>query len=264
MLTSCNYKKIIINIGFVIVFLVCLIGTNVYADTVSNSDFISVEDAKEICVKNAKVSTKNISVIKEKFDFDDGLYVYEIDFVDSAKKYEYDIDATTGNIISISKKASKNLTKSIVDSYIGFEKATSIALEDSKLKNSSDRIVNLEIDREDGMYIYEVEIIQENKKYEYDINAKTGAILSFKVKNSNLSNKIANFDSYIGIEKAKSISFSNAKVKEDNVKKLEVDLDKEDGFMVYEIEFRSGNMKYEYDIDAITGNIINSKIKRDK
>jgi len=63
------------------------------------------------------------------------------------------------------------------------------------------------------------------------------------------------------IAKAKSIALSQ--VPGANESHLgEIDLDREHGRMVYEIEIFYNNSKYEYDIDAVTGEIVGSKIKK--
>ncbi len=65
----------------------------------------------------------------------------------------------------------------------------------------------------------------------------------------------------ISLEKAKSIAL--AQVPGANESHLgEIDLDREHGRMVYEIEIFYNNSKYEYDIDAVTGEIVGSKIKK--
>ena len=42
-----------------------------------------------------------------------------------------------------------------------------------------------------------------------------------------------------------------------------MELDTDDGVQVYEIEFKVGNVEYEYDINAISGAIISSKSEVD-
>ena len=65
----------------------------------------------------------------------------------------------------------------------------------------------------------------------------------------------------ISVAKAKSIALSQ--VPGANERHLgEIDLDREHGIMVYEIEIFYNNSKYEYDIDAVTGEIVGSKIKK--
>lgn len=62
--------------------------------------------------------------------------------------------------------------------------------------------------------------------------------------------------SLIGSERAKEIAYLHAVIDPSMVFDLEVDLDEEDGRMIFEIEFKAGNIEFEYDIDAISGEIV--------
>ncbi len=70
----------------------------------------------------------------------------------------------------------------------------------------------------------------------------------------------ANEKSYIGTEKAKEIAFSKAGVTANDVYDLEIELDCDDGILIYEVEFKSEKNEYEYDINAKDGNIIKSSV----
>ena len=64
-----------------------------------------------------------------------------------------------------------------------------------------------------------------------------------------------NSGSYIGVDKAKSIALSDAGVNAADAVFLKARLDRDDGRMEYEVEFYSGSKEYDYDIDALTGEI---------
>ena len=59
----------------------------------------------------------------------------------------------------------------------------------------------------------------------------------------------------IGYAKAKSIALNHAGLSENEAYDMEIELDDEDGTLVYEVEFKSGNMEYDYEIDAAAGAI---------
>ena len=77
-------------------------------------------------------------------------------------------------------------------------------------------------------------------------------ILGATVLSGSLMTFAAN-SSYIGVEKAKAIALKDAKVSD--VTFVKVKLDTEDGVKVYDVEFYKGNVEYDYEIDAITGQI---------
>lgn len=62
---------------------------------------------------------------------------------------------------------------------------------------------------------------------------------------------------YIGMNAASEISLSHAGLTSDQVTFTKSKLDYEDGRMVYEIQFDSVRAEYDYEIDALTGDILN-------
>ena len=67
--------------------------------------------------------------------------------------------------------------------------------------------------------------------------------------------------SEISVERAKQIALSHAGVGSARFKKAK--LDYENGVKVYEIEFKVGNLEYEYDINVSNGAIISSSVEID-
>lgn len=70
-------------------------------------------------------------------------------------------------------------------------------------------------------------------------------------------------DGRIGAEAAKRIALNHANLAENQVRRLRVERDREDGVQVYEVEFESGDFEYDYEIDAQTGTIRKAKKERD-
>ena len=112
---------------------------------------------------------------------------------------------------------------------------------------------------------YEVEIrSQSGEEFEYKIDAYTGAILESKREAADgteapvvqPSNPAPSDGADIGHAKAKSIALNHAGVSENKAYDMEIELDDEDGTLVYEVEFKSGNMEYGYEINAATGAIL--------
>ena len=67
--------------------------------------------------------------------------------------------------------------------------------------------------------------------------------------------------SYIGKDKALEIALSDAGVS--SVTWSEVEMDYDDGFMTYEVEFTYNNREYDYEINAITGDVLESNREYD-
>ena len=67
--------------------------------------------------------------------------------------------------------------------------------------------------------------------------------------------------SYIGRDKALEIALSDAGVSSPTWSEVEMDYD--DGFMTYEVEFTYNNREYDYEINAITGDVLESNREYD-
>lgn len=68
---------------------------------------------------------------------------------------------------------------------------------------------------------------------------------------------------YVGTVKAKQIALDHSKVAENNIRDLEIELDYEYGKLIYEVSFDANAREYEYEIDAITGEIIHHNAEVD-
>lgn len=63
-----------------------------------SSKYIGVDKAKTIALKDAGLSASSVTFTKAKLDRDDGVAVYEIEFYSGNTEYEYEINATSGQI----------------------------------------------------------------------------------------------------------------------------------------------------------------------
>ena len=149
------------------------------------------------------------------------------------------------------------------NSYIGVNRAMNIALKKVPGANSS-HMKKIHLDRENGRMVYEGEIYYNGQEYEFDIDAVTGDIVKWKVEgvsnNSPYANSNANNSQNITIEKAKSIALAQVRgANQSHFGKIELDHDH--GRAVYEIEIFYNNSKYEFDIDASTGEIVGTEVK---
>ena len=154
---------------------------------------------------------------------------------------------------------------------IGTDKAMDIAAA-AFGKASTAKMAYSEVDPEldESPAHYEVEIrSRSGEEFEYKIDAYTGAILESKREAADgaeapvvqPSNPAASGD--IGHAKAKSIALNHAGVSESKAYDMDIELDDEDGRLVYEVEFKSGNMEYAYEIDASSGAVLKHEAELD-
>ena len=62
---------------------------------------------------------------------------------------------------------------------------------------------------------------------------------------------------------AKETALRHAGLDESQVSDVDVDLDRENGKLIYEVDFISGNTEYDYDINAETGEVISADKSKD-
>ncbi len=109
---------------------------------------------------------------------------------------------------------------------------------------------------------YEVEFQVPGKgELEYKVEAYTGQVLSGPA-NVQPSTPV-NPSGDIGMEAAKSAALKHAGLSESQVRELQAEWDNENGRAVYEVEFKSGGMEYDYVIDAATGAVLDHEVERD-
>ena len=159
------------------------------ADRVAASDpnsgsYIGVDKAKEIALADAGVNAADAVFLKARLDRDDGRVEYEVEFYSGSKEYDYDIDALTGTIRSRDWEVDDfglyddDRIQVSADNVITAEQAKAIAKAQAP---STATVVKCELDRDDGRWVYELELRDGRTEYECDINAVTGVILDWEV-----------------------------------------------------------------------------------
>lgn len=145
---------------------------------------ITSDELNEIGNRGESVEGYTISVSVQ-FDYDDGVPVYDVEFTDvpdtngTVTEYDYEIDAATGAIRSMDHDAERvSYTAGTV--YSGSanckteDEIRAIAL--AKVPGATDSDITLYLDEDDGRLQYEGRIIYQNMKYEFEIDAYSGAI----------------------------------------------------------------------------------------
>ena len=147
-------------------------------------DYIGEAAAQDAALKHSGVSEADVCWLKSDFDRDDGVYYYEFEFSANGVKYDYEINALTGEVIKFEQEQAGNLSGNgngnggaNTGELIGEAAAKAAALADAGVSESEVTRMKCELDREHGSYVYEVEFDVGRMEYEYEIDAYTGAIL---------------------------------------------------------------------------------------
>lgn len=258
----------------------------------SQSAYIGAEKAIAVAMTHAGVAEKDTYGVEAEFDYEHGKLVYEVEFSCNGREYAYDIDAITGDVVRSHDEYDDDVpagntgtagsgTTDKADSAgtvddIGSEAAKAVALQHAGAAESAVTGLKVERDYDDGRLEYKVEFHVGNVEYEYEIAAADGTILEYDKdvdnddsrpvsSNAGISAGVSSAPAGsgtstaagdIGTEKAKTIALQHAGFAESAVTGLRVERDLDDGRVEYSVEFRVGNVEYDYEIAAADGTIL--------
>lgn len=147
---------------------------------------ISMDAAIAIALEDAGFTQKDVTGLHAELERDDGITYYDVDFYKGGKEYDYEIHAETGKILEPVKKETSSGSSSSGNASSGNppassgnitkDEAISKALAHAGLKKSQVSRLKAELDRDDGVTVYDVEFETADWEYEYEINAKTGNV----------------------------------------------------------------------------------------
>ena len=116
--------------------------------------------------------------VRAEFDFEQGHFIYDVEFTADGTEYGYWIQASDGSVVKKIELIGAGGSKTGITAAITQKDARKIALEDAGLTEAEVTISAEKLDTENGVAVYEVDFVKGNVKYEYDINATTGAVYS--------------------------------------------------------------------------------------
>ena len=67
---------------------------------VLNNKTVTIDEAREIALKHAGLTSDQVSFVKVEMDIDNGIQKYDIEFYYNNIEYNYEIDVNTGHIVS--------------------------------------------------------------------------------------------------------------------------------------------------------------------
>ncbi len=162
---------------------------------------------------------------------------------------------------------SEALRQKIVDELNAFiNSGNNISVVSQSITSSSDKEA---LANSYGISVGKLELIEKliakNNLYTYedlkDLSINELNLLLGSTTENVTTSGTASDKSYIGRDKALEIALSDAGVSDPTWSEVEMDYD--DGFMTYEVEFTYNNREYDYEINAITGDILESNREYD-
>ena len=208
--------------------------------SVSVSKFISLEEAKKIALKDAKLDelTQKIVFTREELNRNQGKPCYLLEFYTGTNQYFYQIDAKSGSIIYAGK-------------FITLSEAKKIALDDAGCKDKVSFTEETLVSGGIKTPYYRLVFADAKTQWTYRIDAVLGNVLEKQQK------EIVTTD-FISLEEAKKIALEDAGLDEATQKIVftREELNRNHGKPCYILEFYTGTNQYHYQIDAKSGSII--------
>lgn len=216
-------KKLYLGIGMVLgAALIGLTGYAAAGRSGLSAKVIGEEKAEEIALEDAGVTREEALMQGTLLEYDDGQYVYDVEFSSGTVSYDYDILASDGKIVSSSRN----------------EIQVQVPAED---RTGEDRVKEEALEK----------TLQENKEA-----AEEAALAALE--EAEAARERAEAGGFLTVDEARAIALSDAGYDETGVIMEKARFEKADGDdpAQYEIEFTAGGMEYEYSIDALTGKIL--------
>ena len=164
--------------------------SNAENNTVNNTGEISLDKAKEIALSHAGLSADQVTFVQANMDFDDGIKKYDIEFYCNGQEYDYEINASNGQIIQFdydmeynyipNNNTTNNQGNVNATANISVERAKEIALSHAGLASNQVTFKRTELDFDDGIKKYDIGFYYNYREYSYEIDANTGNILSYE------------------------------------------------------------------------------------
>ena len=213
--------------------------------SVSVSKFISLEEAKKIALKDAKLDelAQKIVFTREELSRNQGKPCYILEFYTAKKQYSYKVDAKDGSILEAYH-------------FILLADAKKIALDDAgvseKVTFTEETLVAGGIKSPYYSFAFE----SDTARWTYKIDAVLGSIMD-----KTYDKIVFPAPEFIGLEKAKQITLKDAGLDETAQKIVftREELSRNSGKPCYILEFYTDKCAYSYKVDAVSGDIIGKK-----
>ena len=208
--------------------------------SVSVSKFISLEEAKKIALKDAKLDelTQKIVFTREELSRNQGKPCYLLEFYTGTNQYFYQIDAKSGSIIYAGK-------------FITLSEAKKIALDDAGCKDKVSFTEETLVSGGIKTPYYRLVFADAKTQWTYRIDAVLGTVLEKQQK------EIVTTD-FISLEEAKEIALKDAGLNESTQKIVftREELNRNSGKPCYILKFYTAKKQYSYKVDAKDGSIM--------
>lgn len=192
----------------------------------SDKAYIGETKAKEIAMQKAGVAADSLISYKIELDTEWGNMVYDVEFTAEGIEYDCELNAKTGEVLKFEKenKFGGNQTVNVTPVQEATPTPEPTPAPTTELPPSTSNAPSTAATPSNG--------------------------------NQAAASQTA---SQITLEQAKAIALSHAGVDAGTVYDFDGEWDYEHGIAVYELDFKSGGYEYDYEVNAVTGEILKSE-----
>ncbi|MBR3270917.1 MAG: PepSY domain-containing protein, partial [Clostridia bacterium] len=247
--------------------------TNTASASVTEQTAIAVALADASAQENRDSMTEaDVTNLTCKRETENGRDVFDVEFSTDACRYDYDIDAADGHIVSVDAERifpktddpQAAVPSPIPTQIVSMDDAKAIALKDAGIADAGATFTKAEIDADDGRTIYDLEFVAGGVEYDYEIDAQTGTVLSKEkeLRTAPVPTPSPIPAQTVSMDDAKAIALKDAGVKASDATFTKAETDTDDGRSTYELEFIAGGVEYDYEIDPTTGAILSRETEQ--
>lgn len=247
---------------------------------------VTEEQARSIALDHAGVAAEQVAWIQTEQEHEDGQTVIHVEFVTTAyDEYDYEILVMDGKVLGADYEKKGPLAEGNGDSRMHLEAAKEKALNHAGLEADQVTFLKEKTGYDDGRGICKVEFYTEHfQKYDYKVDQATGEIVEWDYDaDSRYARQDAALrkgtsaiagtsgsggkqetgkDGAVSLEDAKKAALKMAALTDSQVTWGRVHREYDDGRQVYKGEFYYQAMEYEFEVDALTGEIVDWEVER--
>ena len=274
-----------------IVTSVCLVGglgvlaagsVAVTASVAKNNSIGNIA-AEDIALKDAGIDYSQARIHRTEFDYDNGQYLYEVEFSSNGVEYDYRIKASDGTILWRDSEPMDGYVANVNGNQTQGEaqqQAPQLSAEQQQaqetLAQAQETLAQAQQQQQQAQEA--AQQAQEAQKQAQEAAAQAQQQQQQQKQAQQQQQQAqqqqqqpapqqpapqqpapqppAQNNTYISVDQAKNIALGKAGLSASGVNFVKTKLENDDGRAEYEIEFYSGTTEYDYTIDAVTGNVL--------
>lgn len=279
-----------------IVTSVCLVGglgaltagsVAVTASVAKNNSIGNIA-AEDIALKDAGIDYSQARIHRTEFDFDNGQYLYDVEFSSNGVEYDYRIKASDGTILwrdsepmdgyaanvngnqtqgqaqqpSAEQQQAQETLAQAQETLAQAQEAQKQA--EAAQKQAQEAAAQAQQQQQAQEAQKQAEVAQKQQPAAQTTQQQPAAqsapqqpaAPAAQPQPAPQPQQPAQNTSYISVDQAKNIALGQAGLSASGVNFGKTKLENDDGRAEYEIEFYSGTTEYDYTIDAVTGNVL--------